>query len=71
MCYIFRDKDGALLHGGFSSHIVCREEFMLRIDKEMHEAATAPLLCAGISTFEPMKVRYIMQMAEVLFYLLS
>jgi alcohol dehydrogenase (NADP+) len=60
-----------LLYGGFSSHIVCREEFMLRIDKEMHEAATAPLLCAGITTFEPMKVRYSMQRAEAFSYLLS
>jgi D-arabinose 1-dehydrogenase-like Zn-dependent alcohol dehydrogenase len=50
---------------------VCREEFMLRIDKEMHEAATAPLLCAGITTFEPMKVRYSMQRAEAFSYLLS
>jgi D-arabinose 1-dehydrogenase-like Zn-dependent alcohol dehydrogenase len=37
---------------------------MLHIDKEMHEAATAPLLCAGISTFEPMKVRFIMRKPE-------
>jgi D-arabinose 1-dehydrogenase-like Zn-dependent alcohol dehydrogenase len=44
---------------------------MLHIDKEMHEAASAPLLCAGITTFEPMKVRCIMQMAEAFFYLLS
>jgi hypothetical protein len=40
---------------------------MLSIDKGMHEAATAPLLCAGISTFEPMKVRFIMRRPEAFF----
>lgn len=46
------------MQGGYSSHIVVREEFCLRIDREMHEAGTAPLLCAGITTYEPMKVRH-------------
>jgi D-arabinose 1-dehydrogenase-like Zn-dependent alcohol dehydrogenase len=50
---------------------VCREEFMLHIDKEMHEAATAPLLCAGITTFEPMKVPFLMRKSEASVSLLS
>lgn len=55
MTYNAKDTEGVMTQGGYSSHIVVREEFCLRIDREMHEAGTAPLLCAGITTYEPMK----------------
>lgn len=53
--------DGTITQGGYSTHIVCREEFLIRIpeafsDLESHEAAAAtPLLCAGITTYSPLK----------------
>lgn len=53
-----RGKDEQMNHGGYSSHIVCKDHFAVKIAREMHEAATAPLLCAGITIYEPMKVFY-------------
>jgi D-arabinose 1-dehydrogenase-like Zn-dependent alcohol dehydrogenase len=49
-----RDKEGNRMYGGYSTHILCKERFVLRISREMHEASTAPLLCAGITIYEPM-----------------
>lgn len=53
--------DGSITQGGYSTHIVCREDFLIRIpdafaDLEKPEAAAAtPLLCAGITTFSPLQ----------------
>lgn len=41
--------------GGFSNRIVVREAFTLRIPDGMDLARTAPLLCAGVTTFSPME----------------
>ena len=41
--------------GGYSQGIVVREEFVLRIPANLNPAATAPLLCAGITTYSPMR----------------
>jgi uncharacterized zinc-type alcohol dehydrogenase-like protein len=41
--------------GGYSQGIVVREEFVLRIPANLDPAATAPLLCAGITTYSPMR----------------
>jgi uncharacterized zinc-type alcohol dehydrogenase-like protein len=41
--------------GGYSSRIVVREAFTLRIPDGMDLARTAPLLCAGVTTFSPME----------------
>jgi uncharacterized zinc-type alcohol dehydrogenase-like protein len=41
--------------GGYSSHIIVREPFVLRIPKELDVARAAPLLCAGITTYAPLK----------------
>jgi uncharacterized zinc-type alcohol dehydrogenase-like protein len=41
--------------GGYSSRIVLREAFTLRIPDGMDLARTAPLLCAGVTTFSPME----------------
>ena len=47
---------GANTYGGYSSHIVVRESFVLRISHELKDlAAVAPLLCAGITTYSPLR----------------
>ena len=46
---------GENTHGGYSSRIVVREKFVLRIRHEGNLAAVAPLLCAGITTYSPLR----------------
>jgi alcohol dehydrogenase (NADP+) len=41
--------------GGYSQSIVVTEDFVLRIPANLNPAAAAPLLCAGITTFSPMR----------------
>lgn len=41
--------------GGYSTHLVCREEFVVRLPENIHSAGAAPLLCAGITVYSPMK----------------
>ena len=41
--------------GGYSSHIVVREKFVLKIKKGLALDRVAPLLCAGITTYSPLK----------------
>jgi uncharacterized zinc-type alcohol dehydrogenase-like protein len=45
------DSDGALTQGGYSTHIVVTEDFVLAIPDRLDLAASAPLLCAGITTY--------------------
>jgi len=42
-------------YGGYAHHIVVHEDFVLRISEELNLAAVAPLLCAGITTYSPLK----------------
>ncbi|MEI9943551.1 MAG: NAD(P)-dependent alcohol dehydrogenase [Chitinophagaceae bacterium] len=42
-------------YGGYSNTIVVREEFVLHISDKLDLAATAPLLCAGITTYSPLR----------------
>lgn len=42
-------------YGGYSEGIVVDERFVLRIPANLDLAATAPLLCAGITTYSPLK----------------
>lgn len=44
-----------ITQGGYSKHIVVREEFVLRVPENMNLAKTAPILCAGITTFSPLR----------------
>lgn len=54
--YNSTEKDGkAKTYGGYSSSIVTREEFCLRISPKLNLAAVAPLLCAGITTYSPLR----------------
>ncbi len=46
---------GGMTFGGYSESIVVDENFVLRIPENLDLAATAPLLCAGITTYSPMK----------------
>ncbi|MDO8481362.1 MAG: NAD(P)-dependent alcohol dehydrogenase [Nanoarchaeota archaeon] len=47
--------DGLRTYGGYSERIVVNEDFVLTIAKDANLASTAPLLCAGITTYSPLK----------------
>lgn len=42
-------------YGGYSKHIVVREEFVLALPEGLDPARAAPLLCAGITTWSPLR----------------
>lgn len=46
---------GEITQGGYSKHIVVREEFVLRIPEGLDMSRAAPILCAGITTFSPLR----------------
>ncbi|MBC7413617.1 MAG: NAD(P)-dependent alcohol dehydrogenase [Herminiimonas sp.] len=46
---------GGVTYGGYSNNIVVSEKFVLRIPDNLDLAAAAPLLCAGITTYSPLK----------------
>lgn len=46
---------GTQTYGGYSENIVVDESFVLRVPENLDLAATAPLLCAGITTYSPLK----------------
>jgi uncharacterized zinc-type alcohol dehydrogenase-like protein len=46
---------GTATYGGYSESIVVHEDFVLRVPENLDLAATAPLLCAGITTYSPLK----------------
>lgn len=46
---------GTQTYGGYSESIVVNESFVLRVPENLELAATAPLLCAGITTYSPLK----------------
>jgi alcohol dehydrogenase (NADP+) len=48
------DKYGEPTQGGYSTHIVVQEDFVLRIPDGIELDAAAPLLCAGITTYSPL-----------------
>ncbi len=47
--------DGTPTQGGYSKSIVVRQEFVLRMPETLDPAGAAPLLCAGITTWSPLK----------------
>lgn len=47
--------DGTPTYGGYSERIVVSDRFVLQIPEELDPAAAAPLLCAGITTYSPLK----------------
>lgn len=46
---------GEPTQGGFSKHVVVREEFALRVPKGLELSTAAPLLCAGITAYSPLR----------------
>jgi uncharacterized zinc-type alcohol dehydrogenase-like protein len=46
---------GGVTHGGYSDSIVVDERFVLRVPSNLDLAGAAPLLCAGITTYSPMR----------------
>ena len=48
-------RDGSPTYGGYSERIVCREEFVLKLPDSLPMAEAAPLLCAGITTYSPLR----------------
>jgi alcohol dehydrogenase (NADP+) len=48
------DKYGEPTQGGYSTHIVVTEGFVVRIPDNIKLDAAAPLLCAGITTYSPL-----------------
>jgi uncharacterized zinc-type alcohol dehydrogenase-like protein len=46
---------GGVTYGGYSDSIVVDERFVLRVPTNLDPAGVAPLLCAGITTYSPMR----------------
>src|SRR3954454_12216836 len=46
---------GGVTYGGYSESIVVDERFVLRVPSNLNLAGAAPLLCAGITTYSPMR----------------
>jgi len=56
MTYATPDRvDGSNTMGGYSNSIVVSEHFVVRIPEKLDMAAAAPILCAGITTYSPLK----------------
>jgi uncharacterized zinc-type alcohol dehydrogenase-like protein len=56
LTYNFPDKHtGGVTYGGYSESVVVDERFVLRVPANLDLAGTAPLLCAGITTYSPMR----------------
>jgi alcohol dehydrogenase (NADP+) len=56
LTYNSRDKkQGGVTYGGYSDSIVVDERFVLRVPPNLDPAGTAPLLCAGITTYSPLR----------------
>jgi len=51
----FSCEPSAPTFGGYSKHLVAREEFVLRVPEGLDLSKAAPLLCAGITTYSPLR----------------
>ena len=47
--------DGTITKGGYTDHIVVRDHFVLKVPDGMDVSRVAPLLCAGITTYSPLR----------------
>lgn len=52
--YASVDRDGTVTQGGYSTHVVVDQDFVLRVPEAIPYEAAAPLLCAGITTYSPL-----------------
>jgi alcohol dehydrogenase (NADP+) len=48
-------RDGSVTQGGYSTHVPVSERFAIRIPESLDPAAATPLLCAGITTYSPLR----------------
>ncbi|KAL2348990.1 hypothetical protein Fmac_002990 [Flemingia macrophylla] len=55
LTYGAKYKDGSITYGGYSDSMVADEDFVIRIPDELPFDAAAPLLCAGITVYSPLK----------------
>jgi uncharacterized zinc-type alcohol dehydrogenase-like protein len=46
---------GGMTYGGYANNIVVTEKFVLKVPPSLDPAAAAPLLCAGITTYSPLR----------------
>ena len=49
------DRDGTVTKGGYSTHVVVDQDFVVRIPDGLELDVAAPLLCAGITTYSPLR----------------
>lgn len=49
------DRSRQPTYGGYSNTIVVNEDYVFRISEKLDLAATAPLLCAGVTTYSPLQ----------------
>lgn len=53
--YSSKGYDGEVTYGGYSQQVVVRDHFVVKIPDGVDLAGTTPLLCAGITTYAPLK----------------
>jgi uncharacterized zinc-type alcohol dehydrogenase-like protein len=53
--YAGTDRDGTTTQGGYSTHVVVDAGFVLSVPDGIDPVAAAPLLCAGITTYSPLR----------------
>ena len=53
--YNGREKDGSPTYGGYSDKIVTDEKYVLKVSEKLSLERVAPLLCAGITTYSPLR----------------
>jgi len=51
--------------GGYSKHLVVREEFVLRVPESLDLSKVGPLLCAGITTYSPLRTWHVVPGSRV------
>ena len=48
-------ETGGMTYGGYSDHIIVNQDFVLKVPKNLDIKSAAPLLCAGITTYSPLR----------------
>ncbi|KAI1816847.1 alcohol dehydrogenase [Poronia punctata] len=53
--------NGVSFDGGYAEYVILREEAVVRVPKELDAAEAAPLLCAGVTTFNAIRKQHVEQ----------